>query len=582
MATLTEYYKYVVDKWYSGSSRKFIEYAISTIEREMSRKNIFVIEAPTGYGKSAISATLSLYSVYEEFKSIIAFPLRTLLEDQYSGFLKLVPRELIGKRYMHTAESPYLIHPITLTTIDTLSLTVFGIAPEDLNKVMKKYFKLGTSTGSMGHYWYSWGSVGLSNIVLDEVHLVADSTKSINFLATLMDFVIRHDGKLVLMSATLPKALKETLLNIAKFPEKMEIIEFSSREGYDEEFVSERRKKKYNVQLAPLSSEEKFEAIESWILSNKGKYDKVIVIFNTVNDAIEFYSRIVNNKDFAEYLKVLLHSRFTEEDRKYRFNRLKEASKKEKYIVVTTQTIEAGVNVSSTLMISEIAPANSLIQRFGRFLRYNEIKGRAYIWFEVDEKGNVKCDEKGRHYKVYDCSLVRKTLQYLKKHGNLNFHVPQEYSSFLNEVYCREDFNVDFKTVTRMINIFLSYDYAPKKAVDEFLRLEGSFVREGLILPTIPNSYLEGKCIEDIVAVRRSDLEKNIVPLQYSVLKKYFDNKIITLENGVFKIENVNDKWDVIDNPKKLLMFFYRRGNVLAFVVKGNYNSLLGLRLKEE
>jgi len=581
MAILTEYYKYVVDKWYNGSSRKFVEYSISTIEKEMSRKNIFIIEAPTGYGKSAISATLSLYSVYEEFKSIIAFPLRSLLEDQYDSFLKLIPRELIGKRYMHTAESPYLIHPITLTTIDTLSLTVFGIAPEDLNKVMKEYFRLGTSTGSMGHYWYSWSSVGLSNIVLDEAHLVADSTKSINFLAALMDFVIRHDGKLVLMSATLPKALKETLLNIAKFPEKMEIIEFSSEEGYDEKFVSERRKKKYGIQVVPLLSDKKFETIESWILSNRGKYDRVIVIFNTVNDAIEFYSRIVNNKDFAEYSKVLLHSRFTEEDRKSMFNRLKEVSKKEKYIIVTTQTIEAGVNISSTLMISEIAPANSLIQRFGRFLRYDEVEGEAYIWFEADEGGNIKCNEKGRHYKVYDCSLVRKTLQYLKKHGNLNFHVPQEYSSFQNEVYSKDDFNVDFKTVTRMISIFLSYDYAPKKAVDEFLRLEGSFVREGLIFPTIPNSYLESKCIGDIVAVRRSDLEKNIVPLQYSVLKKYFDNKIITLENGVIKVENVDGKWDFIDYPKKLLMLYQRRGNVLAFIVKGNYNSLLGLRLKE-
>jgi len=575
-----DYYKFVIDKWYGGSSRKFIEYAILTIEKKMGGKNVFIVEAPTGYGKSAISASLSLYSVYEEFKTIVAFPLRVLLEDQYSKFLKVFPRELVGRRYMHTTESPYLIHPVTLTTIDTLSLTVFGIAPEDLNKVLKKFFILGTSTGSMGHYWYSWGSVGLSNIVLDEVHLVADSTKSINFLVALIDFTIRHDGKLILISATLPKALKETISNATKSPEKIEVVEFSNSEGYDEIFVGERRKKKYSIQLSPLRSEEKYEAITSWILENKERYGKVIVVFNTANDAIEFYSRIVSNKAFEEYSKTLLHSRFTENDRELRISKLREAVGKEKYIVVTTQTIEAGVDISSTLMISEIAPANSLIQRFGRFLRYDEKEGKAYIWFEVGDSGNLKCDRgKGRYYKVYDCELVRRTLNFLRLNENISFHVPQDYSNLLNSVYSEENFKVDFRSIRRMINIFLSYEFAPKKAVNEFLRLEGSFVRDGLLFPVFPSKYLEKVSVEDIIVMRKDAFEKKTVPLQYSLLRKHFDNKIVVLENGSLRVEKVGDSWEAISDPRKLIRFFYGRGNILAFIVKGEYDRELGLKL---
>jgi len=64
--------------------------------------------------------------------------------------------------------------------------------------------------------------------------------------------------------------------------------------------------------------------------------------------------------------------------------------------------IEVGVDLSSDMMIIKISPASSLIQRFGRFLRFDERKGRIYIWFE--EKLLNSGD-----YKVYNGELTRKT-----------------------------------------------------------------------------------------------------------------------------------------------------------------------------
>ena len=59
--------------------------------------------------------------------------------------------------------------------------------------------------------------------------------------------------------------------------------------------------------------------------------------------------------------------------------------------------IGAGVDISNSF-ITEIAPANSLIQRLGRFLKYNEKAGRIIIWYE-GENGKIKA-ERDRHKSV--------------------------------------------------------------------------------------------------------------------------------------------------------------------------------------
>ena len=155
--------------------------------------------------------------------------------------------------------SRYLIKPITLTTVDTLSMTLFGIPPEDMNKIVRAWD--GTSTGSLGHYLFSWASVALSNIVLDEVHLLADSTKSLNFLIALMRICINFDQRLILMSATIPDSLKDV---IKEHVSDVEFIEF--KPDVDLEFCKKRMNKNYDIVLEEVSSEQdKYELILKWI-----------------------------------------------------------------------------------------------------------------------------------------------------------------------------------------------------------------------------------------------------------------------------------------------------------------------------
>jgi CRISPR-associated endonuclease/helicase Cas3 len=67
----------------------------------------------------------------------------------------------------------------------------------------------------------------------------------------------------------------------------------------------------------------------------------------------------------------LIHSRFRQAERKRLQQRLKEKPDQGR-IVVATQAIEAGVDISARTLFTELAPWSSLVQRFGRCNRYGE------------------------------------------------------------------------------------------------------------------------------------------------------------------------------------------------------------------
>ena len=93
------------------------------------------------------------------------------------------------------------------------------------------------------------------------------------------------------------------------------------------------------------------------------------VILNTVRSARLWHAEISGLG--AE--SVLLHSQFRPGDR---------PTIPEQGLVVSTQVIEAGVDVSAARLWTECAPTTSLVQRLGRLNRYGEVKpeGIAVIW----------------------------------------------------------------------------------------------------------------------------------------------------------------------------------------------------------
>ncbi|MCD6349035.1 MAG: CRISPR-associated helicase Cas3' [Candidatus Korarchaeota archaeon] len=574
MPDLLSYHREVMNCWFGTSEgRPFVEYALEEISEKWDERDVFLVEAPTGYGKSVITATMGLYHLREGFKLITAFPLRTLLEDQFSKMLN-GPRpgsskgivddpRLLGKRYMHEPGSPFLIRPLTLTTLDTLSLTFFGLPPEELSQIFKSAQGYGTSYKTRGHFIFSWGSVFLSDLVLDEVHLVADETKSLNFLAALTLITMDNRRKVVLMSATVPDSLKGILRGIAG--NRLEVISFSN--DLDREFVEGRCGKEYGIRVVDIEGNRGRirEALEEGLREG---FTRAIVIFNTATGAIEFFKEVKGLSDMVEGNVILLHSRFTSEDRKeklYELQRLKE--RKKPFILVTTQVIEAGVDISSDLMISELAPANSLIQRLGRFLREEkETNGNVVIWYDGRSLGS-------RRYGVYEGELVRSTLNFLVKYSDtISIHLPngcptgrkRGFSELINLIY-EGKYSLNLDRVNEMLRPFLNLEGGSIEAAKLFYELEGSFVREGLIVPVVPKAELDsGGQLLDLV-----------VPLSFQVFKDCIGSSE-SCEAIRTDGSQVKAACGEMKGPRDLLKLMIRE-DVAAFIVDAEYSNELGL-----
>ena len=180
-----------------------------------------------------------------------------------------------------------------------------------------------------------WPCITQGAFVFDEIHSYDD-----NLFKNLLKFIeVMKDVPILLMTASLPEHRENELkkitnnINIIKGPEKLETI------------------KRYSY-----NNNNNFEKE----LGNK----KVLWICNTVNSCIN-----VANK-YKEFNPYIYHSRYKYIDRINRHNDVISAFKQDKpCFVVTTQVAEMSLDLDADILISEIAPIPSMIQRLGRLNR---------------------------------------------------------------------------------------------------------------------------------------------------------------------------------------------------------------------
>lgn len=141
-----------------------------------------------------------------------------------------------------------------------------------------------------------------------------------------------------------------------------------------------------------------------------------LVICNTVDMAREVF-RAMSTVDH----KVLLTSRFRREDRARHEQRLLEFDANRKagklaeddpgLICVSTQVIEAGVDISAHRLFTELAPWPSVLQRLGRLNRKGDDQdAQAWIWETPKEGGNKKVERIGP-YEAADIDRAKKLVE---------------------------------------------------------------------------------------------------------------------------------------------------------------------------
>jgi CRISPR-associated endonuclease/helicase Cas3 len=140
-----------------------------------------------------------------------------------------------------------------------------------------------------------------------------------------------------------------------------------------------------------------------------------LVVLNTVARAKAVFASLQKIKGLAADL-MLIHSRFRPAEREVLNGRLTEEPGRHGRIVVGTQVVEAGVDISARVLFTELAPWPSLVQRFGRCHRYGELDEPGVVfWLNLptEDAGSKGARDIALPYEPGELNEARRYLELL-------------------------------------------------------------------------------------------------------------------------------------------------------------------------
>ena len=152
---------------------------------------------------------------------------------------------------------------------------------------------------------------------------------------------------------------------------------------------------------------------------NHAQSGLTLVIVNTVDRARKLYELLKKQVSLAQVPIKLIHSRFRPLEREQwsEFLSQKDSTRR---ILISTQVVEAGVDLSACVLYTELAPWASLVQRLGRCARYPGESGKV-VWLDLDlGKENQPIDHWARPYDRAELVAAREKLKTLSDGGLLS------------------------------------------------------------------------------------------------------------------------------------------------------------------
>ena len=228
--------------------------------------------------------------------------------------------------------------------------------------------------------------------VMDEVQLLGDGLATSTQLAAFREkFRAFGAAPSCWISATVDPAWMETV-DFAGSPANAIALD---DEDLKNDVVRMRWKAEKVVESAPASCRMP-QGVAEFVAAKHAAGTLTLVIANTVRRAVEI--RVALEKKTTAEVR-LLHSRFRAADREQHVEAALGAVPEAGRIVVATQVIEAGIDIDASLMVSDLAPYASMVQRFGRVNRKGERQGCRIYWVDrpllAKQKGLAGADELG-------------------------------------------------------------------------------------------------------------------------------------------------------------------------------------------
>ena len=323
-----------------------------------------ILQAPTGAGKTRAALLPFLHAIEHNrdfpHKCLYAVPMRVLANQfvaEYTGEIRRAGRDDRIRVAIQTgehADDRELTATLTFATIDQV-LSSFLLSPYSLPRRLSNL---------------NAGAVAASYLVFDEFHLF----DPISTLPTTLEMLqmLRGVAPFLLMTATFSADMLDGLadaLDAVVAPEND-----AARQAM-QALSSQQKTRRYHVADTPLSADK--------VLARHK--ERTLVVCNVVNRARALFEVLRDHPDRGDAQVLLLHSRFLPEDRQRieeEIQRLfgKDGDQSESWIVVATQVVEVGLDITCQTLHTELAPANAILQRAGRCARYESEEGDVFIY----------------------------------------------------------------------------------------------------------------------------------------------------------------------------------------------------------
>lgn len=280
-----------------------------------------------------------------------------------------------------------------------------------------------------------------SHIIMDEAHLL--DSYQINLIEELLGFLGAVDTRVTVLSATMPSKLKQKIASGYLDRAIDTKSSFPSEELFPGRRAQDIQVDNYRVSLEKTIGEPVDSHI-NWakkIISINPRA-RLGIFVNTVNSCQTIADLL--RRDMPDVRVICLHSRMLAAHRKKIVDDLllncgTNGGTAERVILVGTQVIEMSLDIDLDLISTDICPAPSLIQRFGRAWRDKSseamIKRSKRINLSMTPELTVHIaiaddpDPKRNPYLPYSKSLIGRSLSYLE--GRDLLYVPEDVQAYV-------------------------------------------------------------------------------------------------------------------------------------------------------
>lgn len=520
---------------------------VSNIDRvDILEKRIFTLAAPTGIGKTMTSLdfVLKLREKIAEKENyqpqiIYGLPFINIIEQSLSEYEKTLGDDVVMGHYQYAdifgkdenekndfsdEETSYSQKQMSWDTwqkdiIITSFVQLFETLIGNRNKLLKKFRHFADSI-----------------IILDEVQTLAIEKLPV-IGASLFYAAKLLNARILIMTATQPKIfeLMKRELNIKIDEDKLQ--PFNLLKNDETVFKCFNRTK-----IVPLISEkvdkEKFIKIfeDYWTIDKS-----CLVVVNKVSRSIEIFEALQEFIFAFDNVKLFyLSTNITPVERQLRIENIKKLLKNKTCILVSTQVVEAGVDLDFDMGFRDLGPIDSIVQVAGRINRENSEKRKGSPLYIIDF---------GDCQKIYGVATELKSTKALSKK-----EIPEADYKQMVEIYFDEISSNDMTGFEFSKEIFeamqnLKYAFpasSPKKhkTVSDFKIIEES--QNGIsVFVEKPGDKKGTEAREAYQALLCGELDKPSFDRNF---KRNFNQRIIAVPHYLEKVNDLKKDENLSDN----------------------------------